>query len=39
LTVAVLDAGGSLMALMRDDGATFLRPQIALAKAWGGGLH
>lgn len=35
LTVAVLDAGGSLMALMRDDGATFLRPKIAQAKAWG----
>jgi uncharacterized protein GlcG (DUF336 family) len=35
LTVAVLDAGGSLMALMRDNGATFLRPQIAQAKAWG----
>ena len=34
LTVAVLDAGGHLIALQRDDGATFLRPQIAFGKAW-----
>lgn len=35
LTVAVLDAGGHLKALQREDGATFFRPQIALGKAWG----
>jgi uncharacterized protein GlcG (DUF336 family) len=34
LTVAVLDAGGHLKALQREDKATFLRPQIAFAKAW-----
>ncbi len=35
LTVAVVDRGGSLVAMQREDGATFLRPQISLAKAWG----
>jgi uncharacterized protein GlcG (DUF336 family) len=35
LTVAVVDRGGYLIALQRDDGATFLRPNISLAKAWG----
>ncbi len=35
LTVAVVDRGGSLVALQREDGATFLRPDISLAKAWG----
>lgn len=35
ICVAVLDDGGHLIALKRDDGATFLRPQIAIAKAWG----
>lgn len=35
LAVAVLDAGGSLVALQREDGAPLLRPQIAMAKAWG----
>ncbi len=35
LTVAVVDRGGNLIALQRDDGATFLRPNISLAKAWG----
>lgn len=34
LTVAVLDAGGHLKALSREDKATFLRPQIAFGKAW-----
>ena len=34
LTVAVLDAGGHLKALQREDGTTFLRPQIAFGKAW-----
>jgi uncharacterized protein GlcG (DUF336 family) len=36
LTVAVVDAGGHLQALQRQDGASTLRPQIAIAKANGG---
>ena len=35
LTVVVLDAGGHLVALKREDGSGILRPQIAHAKAWG----
>jgi uncharacterized protein GlcG (DUF336 family) len=35
LCAAVLDAAGTLIALKKDDGASFLRPQIAHAKAWG----
>lgn len=35
LTVAVLDAGGHVVVLKRDDGAEFLRPDIAIGKAWG----
>jgi uncharacterized protein GlcG (DUF336 family) len=35
LCVAVLDAGGALVALKREDGASFLRPEVASAKAWG----
>jgi uncharacterized protein GlcG (DUF336 family) len=35
LTVAVLDAGGHLVVLKREDGSGILRPQIAVAKAWG----
>src|SRR5260221_14427711 len=35
LTVAVLDAGGHLVALKREDRSGILRPQIAQAKAWG----
>jgi uncharacterized protein GlcG (DUF336 family) len=35
MTVAVLDAGGHLLALKREDGSGILRPQIAQAKAWG----
>lgn len=35
LTVAVLDAGGHLVALKREDNSGLLRPQIATAKAWG----
>lgn len=35
LCVAVLDSAGTLVALKREDGASFLRPQIAQAKAWG----
>lgn len=34
LTVAVLDAGGHLVALEREDGSGILRPQIAIGKAW-----
>ena len=35
LTVAVLDAGGHLVALKRQDGSSALRPGIAAAKAGG----
>lgn len=35
LTVAVLDAGGHLIALQRQDGSSNLRPQIAVGKANG----
>jgi len=35
LCVAVLDEGGHLKALKREDGASILRPQIAIGKAWG----
>lgn len=35
LTVAVLDAGGHLVALKREDGSGILRPQVAIGKAWG----
>ena len=35
LCVAVLDEGGHLKALKRDDDASILRPQIAIGKAWG----
>lgn len=35
LTVAVLDAGGHLVSLQRQDAASNLRPQIATAKAAG----
>ncbi len=35
LTVAVLDAGGCLVALKREDGSSLLRPEIAGGKAWG----
>jgi uncharacterized protein GlcG (DUF336 family) len=34
LTVAVLDAGGHLKALAREDGSGILRPEIATGKAW-----
>lgn len=34
LTVAVLDAGGHLVALKREDGSGILRPQIAQGKAY-----
>ncbi|ALN71172.1 MULTISPECIES: heme-binding protein [unclassified Aureimonas] len=35
LTVAVLDAGGALVALERQDGAARMRPEIAIGKANG----
>ena len=35
MCVAVLDEGGHLKALKREDGASLLRPQIAVGKAWG----
>jgi uncharacterized protein GlcG (DUF336 family) len=35
LTVAVLDAGGALIALERSDGASNMRPDIAVGKANG----
>lgn len=35
LSVAVLDAGGHLIAFQRQDGASTLRPHIAIAKAAG----
>ncbi len=35
LTVAVLDAGGHVVALKREDGSGILRADIAAGKAWG----
>lgn len=35
LAVVVLDAGGHLKAVGREDGASYLRTDIAFAKAWG----
>ena len=35
LTVAVLDSGGHLVALKREDNSSLLRPQVATGKAWG----
>ncbi|MDC7788775.1 heme-binding protein [Rhodoplanes sp. TEM] len=35
LTVAVLDAGGTLVVLKREDGSGVLRGDIAIGKAWG----
>jgi uncharacterized protein GlcG (DUF336 family) len=35
MTIAVLDAGGHLLAFKRQDGSGILRPQIAQGKAWG----
>ena len=34
LTVAVLDAGGHLFALQRQDGSGIMRVEIARGKAW-----
>lgn len=35
MTVVVLDAGGQMKVLKREDNASLLRPEIALGKAWG----
>ena len=35
VAVAVLDSGGHLKALQREDGVSFLRVRICQAKAWG----
>jgi uncharacterized protein GlcG (DUF336 family) len=35
ISVAVLDAGGHLLAFAREDRSSNLRPQIAIGKAWG----
>ncbi len=35
LTVAILDSGGHLVVLYRDDQSSLLRPNIAIGKAWG----
>ncbi|RDE22862.1 heme-binding protein [Motiliproteus coralliicola] len=35
LTVAILDQGGRLISLQRQDGSSMMRPDIAIAKAWG----
>jgi uncharacterized protein GlcG (DUF336 family) len=35
LTVVVLDAGGKLVALQRQDGSSLMRPEIAMGKASG----
>lgn len=35
LSVVVLDEGGHQIAMKRDDGSEYMRPQIANAKAWG----
>jgi uncharacterized protein GlcG (DUF336 family) len=35
VAVAVLDAGGHLTAFAREDGAAYLRSDIAVGKAWG----
>jgi uncharacterized protein GlcG (DUF336 family) len=35
LAVAVLDPGGHLKAMAREDGQTFLRAKVCQAKAWG----
>ena len=35
IAVAVLASGGHLIVLEREDGAAFMRPPIAIGKAWG----
>ncbi len=36
MTVVVLDAGGHMVALKREDGSGILRVEVAAGKAWGG---
>ena len=35
LTVVVLDSGGQMRVLKREDNSSLLRPEIAMGKAWG----
>ena len=35
LTAVVMDDGGIVKAMKRDDGASLMRPEIAMGKAWG----
>lgn len=35
MTVCVVDAGGTIKAMSREDGSGLVRPDIAFAKAWG----
>ena len=35
MTIAVMDPGGHLVVLKREDNSSLLRPEIASAKAWG----
>jgi uncharacterized protein GlcG (DUF336 family) len=35
MTVAVLDAGGHVVVVKREDGAGIMRVELATAKAWG----
>lgn len=35
LTAVVMDDGGIVKAMKRDDGASLMRPDIAMGKAWG----
>ncbi len=35
LTVVVLDAGGVAVCMLRENGSSLLRPEIATGKAWG----
>lgn len=35
LTAVVLDDGGTVKAMKREDGASLMRPDIAIGKAWG----
>ena len=35
MTVSILDASGTLKAMVREDGSSLLRPDLAFSKAWG----
>jgi uncharacterized protein GlcG (DUF336 family) len=35
MCIAVVDAGGHVIALKREDNCTIIRPDLAIAKAWG----